>query len=219
MNKSLSLFFVALFSTILVLPVSAIAPTRPTERATVQQTQAPKPTKPTDEEKLLLKEEREAKIHELKCEAAKTRTESQKKIYEAQQLRYGNRYVNMLTRLNSLLEKLDEREIDALDLPEYVSELTTMVEGFNTGLKTLIGKFDEMRPLTCAMSGEEYVKILRDAKTESAQLRTRSREINQYFLSTILPELKRVRAQAEETVTTPTEEVEVEPTETNILNN
>lgn len=219
MNKSLSLFFVALFSTNLVLPVNAISPTRSIERTNVQQTQAPRPTRVSDEEKLLLKEEREAKIKELQCEAAKTRTESQKEKYEAQQLRYGNRYVNMLTRLNSLLEKLEEREIDTLDLPEYVSELTVMVEEFNTELKTLIVKFDEMRPVTCATSGEEYVKILREAKTESAQLRTQSREINQYFLNTILPELKRVRAQVVESEVSPTEEVEVEPTETNILNN
>jgi hypothetical protein len=199
------------------MPVSAITPSRETERTTLQQTEVPRPTKPSEADKLRLKEEREEKIKLLQCEAAKTRLESQKEVYEAQQLRYGNRYVNMLTRLNSLLEKLEEREYDTLNLPEYVDELTVRVEEFNSDLKDLVGKFDEMRPVTCTTSSEEYLRILREAKTESAQLRTRSREINQYFLDTILPELKRVRAQVEaDKMVEPT--VEVTPESPSLTN-
>lgn len=217
MHKSLSILFVPFIFSILIMPVSAITPSRATDKTTLQQTEVPGPTKPSETDKLRLKEEREEKIKLLQCEAAKTRLESQKGVYEAQQLRYGNRYVNMLTRLNSLLEKLDEREYDTLSLPEYVDELTVRVEEFNSDLKNLVGTFDEMRPVTCTSSSEEYLRILREAKTESAQLRTRSREINQYFLDTILPELKRVRAQVEaDNMVEPT--VEVPPESPSLTN-
>jgi hypothetical protein len=218
MNKLFSFLAIPFIATFVIMPVSAQTSLRTNEGSEIQQTQIPRSPSLSEADKLKLKEEREEKIRELQCEAAKTRAESHKQIYEAQQLRYGNRYVSMLTRLNSLSERLEENNYDTLNLPEYVDQLTDMVEVFNTDLKVLISKLEEMRPVTCTTSGEEYVKILREAKAESTQLRTRSREINQYFLNTILPELKRVRAQVRaESETEPN--VSIEPSETTNLTN
>lgn len=206
MKKIVVIVLFLSMSVIFLVPAGAQVPTRAVNRVPEREQEPIELQNKGSEQRLLMKQEREEKIQLMQCEAAKNRANAFKGNYEAQQLRYGNRYVNLLARLNNLVDMLEDKDYDTMMLPEYLDALTDMIDDFNADLKELISKFNEMTPVTCTTKGQEHVVKLRELKQESSELRAKSKEIHQYFLNTILPELKKVRAQFDD-------ENEVEPVE------
>jgi hypothetical protein len=107
-------------------------------------------------------------------------------------------YGNLLSRLNSLAERLEAQGLDVAELNEHVGELGEMIDEFNAQLAEYKQVVADMAAMDCEEDPEAFKASLEEARVLLGDLRNHSREVRAYVLETIKPTLQALKAQLEE---------------------
>jgi hypothetical protein len=104
-------------------------------------------------------------------------------------------YENLLSRLTRLSEKLKTHDVDTAEFDAQITELTVMIETFNTNLESYKQAVDDLANMDCATDTEGFQASLEAARTERAETAESSKAIRTFLSDTVKPTLKELRQQ------------------------
>lgn len=139
------------------------------------------------------REERRETIVENRCEVVTSRINSLTERYEKGQTKYLNRYEQLIEKLNNLSDTLSSNDIDTATLDSDIEVLVVMVDEFNSQVENTINLFSETKDNACGTGDGEYRTELGKARESAAQIRSKAREINQFFLNNIIDDLEEIK--------------------------
>lgn len=129
-----------------------------------------------------------------RCEIVTTRVNTLTSRYEEGRVRYADRYSKLLERLNNLVTKLNDKELSTENLSGYISEIQTLKEQFDTQIISTMSLLNESKDLVCGQSEGAYVELIQQARAQLAASRSTAAKINSIFLTSVVNELKAIRA-------------------------
>jgi hypothetical protein len=104
-------------------------------------------------------------------------------------------YENLLSRLTRLSEKLKTHDVDTAEFDAQITELTVMIETFNTNLESYKQAVDDLANMDCATDTEGFQASLEAARTERAETAESAKAIRTFLSDTVKPTLKELRQQ------------------------
>lgn len=227
MIKRMMLVFVAvlfaapLFASSVAFGEPGTGDTSATPSATPNTTSAEAETEAPETE--VQKTERDARVKKLK-EVQKTKLASaeKKKIQGKCQASQGKMssitgrfkgietsrtqvHDNLVTRLNSLNEKLKAKGVVTVELEAGIAVLNTKIATFNTDLAAYKQSVTDLKALDCKTDPEGFKATLTTARTNLETVRADAKAVHTYLNETIKPLLKTLRDKVEETTENNTE--------------
>lgn len=116
-------------------------------------------------------------------------------------------HVNLLNRMQGLVEKLKAKNVDTTQLEASITELTVKISTFNSDLTIYKTSITDLQALDCQASPDGFKATLLTARSNLDKVRADAKDVHTYLNETIKPLLKTLRAQVEPTTTQkPTEE-------------
>ncbi len=131
---------------------------------------------------------------EQRCEIATSRIDTITQKYEQNRLRYVNRYNNLIQRLENLVEFLQTKEIDPAGLPAQIEQIRVMTQEFNNLMQQTMNAANETKTLACGESEGAYLNKLQESRQYLLQARAEAVEINNYFVTNVVPELEAIKS-------------------------
>lgn len=131
---------------------------------------------------------------ENRCQKAEQRVAELIAKYEAGQNKYTSRYAALVTKLNNLVQMLENKGINSQNLPAHIAKIESMVGELESGVAQVVDLLKQTQTLACGESEGEYLLKLMEAKEAGLTVRQKAMDINQYFISEVIPELKEIRA-------------------------
>ncbi len=104
-------------------------------------------------------------------------------------------YTNLLARLGTLHEKLEDKGIDTATFEAQIKELETMIDTFHTDLAKYKEAVADLAAMDCAADPDAFKASLEAARTLRAQVAKDGQAIRAYLSDTIKPALKSLREQ------------------------
>ncbi len=215
MNK-----FIKIVAVLLLLPLSVVIPTLSLESYYTLPTSAQTTTDASLEErkeayKAKLKEELSSAVQQrikLRCLAVQTNIKALNVRVETVQTKRGAAYEKILTKLEDLTVKLDAKAYDTTSLKENISTLSAKVDAYKAAMDDYSQAVEDLTVIDCAQDPTSFKAALEEARTQHEALVGSVRDIREFVLNTIKPQLQVIRAdfvkakEAETTTTTETTE-------------
>jgi hypothetical protein len=104
-------------------------------------------------------------------------------------------YENLLDRLTKLSEKLQTHDVDTTEFDAQITELTTMIETFNTNLASYEQAVSDLADMDCAADPTAFQASLEAARTERAETAESAKTIRAFLSETVKPTLSELRQQ------------------------
>lgn len=139
------------------------------------------------------REERRETIVENRCEFVTSRINSLSERYEKGQSKYYDRYYQLTAKLNNLSDTLSSDGIDTSVLDSDIEALEVMIAEFDTLVENTINLFAQTKDNACGTGDGEYKTELSEARQSAVKVRSKAREINQFFLNNIVDDLNEIR--------------------------
>jgi hypothetical protein len=102
---------------------------------------------------------------------------------------------NLLARLNGLVTKLKEKQIDTGELETQITELTTKIEAFKTKITDYKQAVSDLGAMDCTTDPEGFKASLEDARALRVELKDAAADVRTYLRETIKETLKGIRQQ------------------------
>lgn len=106
---------------------------------------------------------------------------------------------NLVNRLNKASERLAANNVDVTTVNQQITELTTLIETFNTNLEVYKTATGDLAVMECAVDPEGFQASLETARTSRTDAGDSSQAIRAYLKETIKPTLVDLRKQLETT--------------------
>lgn len=111
-------------------------------------------------------------------------------------------YSNLVNRINKFIARFDEKKLDTAALKSHLAELQAKIDKFKEDYAAYIAKLKESKTLTCGHSEGEFKGVLLEAKTLLKTVHDDAADIRTYVKTTILADLKALKAQMPKTENT-----------------
>lgn len=126
----------------------------------------------------------------------------------------GKSYKKIVEKLQTTATKLKEKGVDVTTLEADITQLQTLIDTFNTDLKTYRQDMSDVVAMDCASDPAAFQAALTAARADREVVFKDSQAIREYVEKTIRPELKKVRETLSKTDDAPstTDTTETKPT-------
>ena len=175
------------------------------QRVNTQDNQLSKPA-------IMTAEEREQKIKE-RCETINAKIASHKEKFELKSQNRLNKYNKLISRLESISQKLSEKEVDVTEYNNYISELLSKVDSLTFAVQNYIRNSQLESATVC--SGQKPSETIQSKRESLQTIITQDRALRSYIKDTIIPYLRSVKPQKETTAPSTTDSPDTSPTNSN----
>jgi len=136
---------------------------------------------------------------EERCARITKNIEKRTENFEENKNKHYSAYKNLKDRIEKFVAKLSAKGYSIDDLAADLSVLDTKIQKFNTSYAAYQAKLGETKEYACGHSDEDFKVKLAEARTLLKTVREDSKDIKNYYLNTIRPDLKEIRKQKLET--------------------
>jgi len=150
------------------------------------------------EEKKKLREEFRQKLTEERCANITNRVQERTSHFDERGEGHKKVYDNLVNRISKFISRFKAAGISTTNLDGYLVELKNKIAKFRTDYAAYITKLKESKSLTCGHAEGEFRAIMVDAKALLKVVHADAADIKNYVRTTILPEIKVLKAQMPE---------------------
>lgn len=145
--------------------------------------------------KIELKADAIKAFQEAKCAKIQEKIAAKTAGFDENKDRHYNAYKNLKDRMEKFVAKLEAKGYDVTDFKAEVVVLDGKIQKFATDYAAYQAKLGETKDYACGHSNGEFKAKLQEARTLLKMVREDSKDIKNYYLNTIKPELKEIRKQ------------------------
>lgn len=110
----------------------------------------------------------------------------------------GNLILSLTERLENFSARLQAADLDTTGLDEDIATLKTLSDELNTLWTTHGDKIEALKSADCSEGAQSFHEALEAAKIAMADVRAKFKEIKDFLISDIKPELQQLRSQLTE---------------------
>jgi len=112
-----------------------------------------------------------------KCDVSRERISAYATKVERIKNNRKARYEKISQRLDSIVEKIQNEDIDVVELQKLITEFNALEKTFNSDMDDFVLTIDDMKEIDCSTDPLAYAAALAEAKTQIAALKTQAGEI------------------------------------------
>lgn len=142
-----------------------------------------------------LQERKEERTEQL-CENVANRIENKIQAFENHRDTRVSHYADLITRLNDIAAKLEEKGYDVTELKASIAELETMVDEYVSLYADFIAQLSETQEFACGESDGEFKTALQDSRSAWELVKEKRQEIREFYANEIREVIKELREQA-----------------------
>ena len=135
-----------------------------------------------------------------RCEAAQKRISTKAKQLENNRKMYQTVYGNMDSRLDRLVQRLDDAKLDTGELKADLATLDGMIAKLYADYDAFIASFKASETDACALTKEDFKTQFEGVRAQVELIRKDRAAIKDFFNSTIKPDLQALRSQLSDEV-------------------
>jgi hypothetical protein len=132
---------------------------------------------------------------EEKCARITQNIENRTKGFDENKDRHYEAYKNLKDRMEKFVAKLTEKGYDVTELKADLVVLNSKIQKFADDYAAYQAKLGETKDYACGHSDGDFKAKLQEARVILKTVREDSKDIKNYYLNTIKPDLKAIRAQ------------------------
>lgn len=194
---------VLVLATLTAMPL-AVAETDPNSNTTDTKKEETTEAKALQERLEKKKAELKINLNQLEKERLKNRCKPAQALVKTEGEKVDGRvvvrtkaYTKLVERLNSLVSKLEAKEVDVTQLKSQIAVLETKIAKFNTDLAAYKQALSDLRTVDCATDPDAFKAALEVARSSRDTLITDATDIKTYVKDTIKVTLQAIRTQLE----------------------
>lgn len=128
-----------------------------------------------------------------RCPMIESRIQMKIGDFDNNKIRHMEAYSNMKERLSKISDRLSEKGADVSGLKEDLAVLDSKISKFSADYAIYIGKLKEAQGFVCGKSKGQFLAKLKESRVALKEVHQDSLEIRAYYVSTIKPELQRIK--------------------------
>lgn len=132
---------------------------------------------------------------EEKCARITKNIENRTAGFDENKDRHYEAYKNLKDRMEKFLAKLTEKGYDVTEFKADLTVLNTKIQKFADDYAAYQAKLGETKEYACGHSDGDFKAKLGEARVLLKTVREDSKDIKNYYLNTIKPDLKEIRKQ------------------------
>lgn len=133
-----------------------------------------------------------------RCEVVSELINKRVEIFKKTKTNHQENYDKLLSRLNEVSTKLNEKGLDTTNLNSDIATLTTMVSEYKTKYDSFVTQLEQIQEVVCGENATTYKDTLEQTKTMLQELRQLRIKIREFYLTEVREDLKLLRQQAEQ---------------------
>lgn len=216
MKKNIAIFGIAAFSVLgLCLSVSTASALTAEEREQkkVEREEKREERKAQIEEKreehkerVEERKEKREEMKEKRCENATKRIQTRVQRYENKQAQHRNVFGKLVTRVETVRDRLKEKGLDTSELTSSIATLKGKVQELEAEHKSFIEGLEATEEYECGSSDGKFREKLGEARKMSVEVRAKLVDVRNYYQTVVRPEIIELREQLEDEDDTETSE-------------
>lgn len=134
-----------------------------------------------------------------RCERARTAITTQMTRLDLVKADHGTKFSKFVTRLELLIEKLDDAGVDTTKLVADNEKLQALILEYDSALELYLQKIDAAKALApnCGTSQGEFLAALKDARAQMQVVRSKAQAVRVFIQTTIKADIAAVKRAAE----------------------
>jgi chromosome segregation ATPase len=134
-------------------------------------------------------------IHKKWCEKIQNKINEKHGSLEEKKGKHMERYDNLKSRLNTLIERLSAKGYDTAQLEKDLSDLGVKIDKFSSDFEVFKTKKEELKTYVCDKTNAEFKAKLAETKVALKTLQKDAKDIKDFYKNQIKPDIKDLKNQ------------------------
>src|SRR3989344_4065729 len=135
-------------------------------------------------------QERKAQLRENMCTRVRERIADRREQFQEHRENRANIYKGVISRLNNLAAKLEDRDCDASKVTADTAQFETLVGEFVTSFKLFLDKLHAVGVPVCQEQPGDWKTAMAQARTQLQAAKTKHRAVRDFYKNTLKPDVK-----------------------------
>jgi chromosome segregation ATPase len=140
------------------------------------------------------------------CEKLTARINNRLNSYEESKDKWHSRYQGIIKRLESLNQKLDEKDCDTSQIDADITTFQSLLDEFAAAFRVFVTQLQGSRAYVCGESQGDFSNQLTTARAKLAPVKSAASNLHNFVQSTLKPHLRLVKNNCQPTTPTRGEE-------------